>query len=245
MKRHFLMSQPHVKAKIIGLILIAIGIVFLLNSKSLYIKIGFASILVGIFMIFMITERSISKKISDAQIEGNLGLVKSITKELNLAGNAVFIPKSDILTEERIFIPLNDSNVVIPEIDDDFVFSTGTNGKSLGVSMPPSGLKLLQEVEKEANFENARSENIGEKLQAFVGMDILKSVSFTKEQDSWKLELDKPVFCTNDTSICTKYPCPTCSAVLTAITKASKKEIWINNTTHNGNKTTFYLKIRK
>jgi len=102
MKLHFLMRQPHVKAKIIGIILIAIGIVFLLNSTSLYIKIGFASILIGIFMIFMITERSIPKKISDAQIEGNLGLVKSITKELNLAGNAVFIPKSDILTEERI-----------------------------------------------------------------------------------------------------------------------------------------------
>ncbi|MCK4349178.1 MAG: hypothetical protein KAW47_11245 [Thermoplasmatales archaeon] len=245
MKRRFMLDQPHVKAKIIGIILIAIGIVFLLNSTSLYIKIGFTSILIGIFMIFMVTERSVPQKISNAQIEGNLGIVKSITKELNLAGNAVFIPKSDILTEERIFIPLNNSDVALPEIDDDFVFSTGTDGKSLGISIPPSGLKLLQEVEKEADFENAGRENIEEKLQAFVGMDILKSVSFTKEQDSWKLELEKPVFCTNDPSICTKYPCPTCSAVLTAITKASKKEIWINDTTHNGKKMAFHLKMRE
>jgi len=143
---------------------------------------------------------------------------------------------------------LKDSDVALPEIDADFVFSTGINGKSLGISVPPSGLKLLQEVEKEADFENVGRENIEEKLQAFVGMDILKSVSFTKEtkeKDSWKLELEKPVFCTNDPSICTKYPCPTCSAVLTAITKASKKEIWINDTTHNGKKMAFHLKIRK
>ena len=142
MKRRFMLDQPHVKAKIIGIILIAIGIVFLLNSTSLYIKIGFASILIGIFMIFMITERSIPQKISDAQIEGTLGIVKSITKELNLAGNAVFIPKSDILTEERIFIPLNNSDVALPEIDDDFVFSTGTDGKSLGISITPYTLHL-------------------------------------------------------------------------------------------------------
>ena len=107
------------------------------------------------------------------------------------------------------------------------------------------GQEEVQEVEKEADFENAGRENIEEKLQAFVGMDILKSVSFTKEQDSWKLELEKPVFCTNDPSICTKYPCPTCSAVLTAITKASKKEIWINDTTHNGKKMAFHLKMRE
>lgn len=243
MKIYFSINQPHIRAKIIGIILIIIGIVFLFNPIPLYIKIGFTSILIGIFMIFMITEKSIPKRISDAHIEGNLDVVKKITGELNLTGNAVFLPKSDILTEERIFIPLNKTDIKLPEIDDDFVFSTGMDGRSLGISIPPSGLKLLKEIEKEGDFENTEIENIEEKLQTFVGMNILRSVMFKKRQDGWKLELEKPIFCTNDHKLCKQYPCPTCSAVITSITQASKEKIWITDTTYNGKKITFHLRL--
>jgi len=239
----FSIKQPHVRAKIIGVILIVTGIVFLFSDSSLYIKLGFSSILIGIFMIFMITERSIPRKISDAQIEGNLNVIKNITKELNLAGNAVFLPKSDILTEERIFIPLNKTDIKLPRLDNDLVFSTGSDGKSIGVSIPPSGIKLLKEIEKEVDFENAGIENVEEKLQTFVGMNLLKSVNFKKGENGWELQLEKPIFCVNDQNICRQYPCPTCSAVLSAITQVDKEKIWIKDITHNGKKITFHLKI--
>jgi hypothetical protein len=244
MKRRFINNQPHIKAKLIGLALIIIGLVFLINPIDIYLKIGFASILIGIFIIFMITERIIPQKISQAQVEGNQNVIKKIIKELNLHGNAIFIPKSDILNEERIFIPLNDSEIAIPEIDDEFVFSTGNDGKSLGISIPPSGLKLLKEVEKETDFENIDNDNIEEKLQTFVGMDIIKSISFKKDKDKWKLELEKPIICSNDRYICSKNPCPSCSAIISAITKASKKQIFIKDTIHNGKKIKFHLKMR-
>ena len=244
MKRSVSLHQPHVKAKIIGVILIAIGIAFLLyDPGELHLKIGFASILIGIFMVFMITERSVPKTISDAQIEGNLDAVKSITKELNLAGNAVFVPKSHILSQERLFIPLTTTDIKLPEIDDDLVFSTGGDGKSLGIAIPPSGLKLLQEIQGETDFENTGLEGVEEKLQTFVGMNLLKSVSFKKGEDGWKLELEKPLFCVNDETLCKQYPCPTCSAVLSAITQASKQKIWIHDAINNGKKTTFHLKL--
>lgn len=244
MKGRLILNQPHIKAKIIGLILISIGIFSLLNPIQFFIKIGFASILIGIFIIFMITERSIPEKISHAQIDGNQNVIKKILKELNLTGNAIFIPKSDILREERIFIPLNNSEVSIPEIDDDFVFSTGNDGKSLGISIPPSGLKLLQEIEKETDFENTGNDEIEEKLQSFVGMNLLKSVSFKKDRDKWKLELEKPIICTDDPYICSKNPCPACSAVISAITKASKKQIYIEDVIHNGKKMEFHINMR-
>ena len=243
MKKYFSMQQPHIRAKIIGILFIAIGIVFLINQDSLSIRIGFSSILIGLFMIFMITEKSIPKKISSAQVEGNLEVVKNITKELNLAGNAVFLPRSDTLEEERIFIPLNKTDIKLPEIDSDIVFSTGSDGKSLGISVPPAGLKLLQEIEKEADFEHTELDDIEEKLQTFVGMDLLKSVSFQKGENDWTLELDKPLFCTNDSDICKQYPCLTCSAVLSAITRTSKKKLWINDAHHNGKKIIFNLKL--
>jgi hypothetical protein len=206
-------------------------------------KLGFSSILIGLLMIFMITERSIPKSISDAQIEGNLNAVKNITKELNLAGNAVFLPKSELRSEERIFIPLNQTNVQVPHIDDNLVFSTGLDGGSMGISVPPSGLKLLQELEKETDFDHTELDAIEEKLQTFVGMNLLKSVSFKKGENNWSLELEKPLFCPDEKNICKQYPCPTCSAVISAITRSSKKKIWITDTNHNGKKITFNLKL--
>ena len=70
-------------------------------------------------------EGSIPENISNAQTQGNLETIKTIIKNLNLTGNAQFLPTTNIRSEERIFIPLDSKNKKIPEIDDDFVFSTG------------------------------------------------------------------------------------------------------------------------
>ena len=74
--KYFQFQQPHIRAKIIGVPLIILGIISLLYATSLSIKIGFTSILIGLFMIFLITEKSIPKKISDAQIEGNMDVIR-------------------------------------------------------------------------------------------------------------------------------------------------------------------------
>jgi len=243
LNKYFQFQQPHIRAKIIGGTLIILGIVSLLYATSLSIKIGFTSILIGLFMIFLITERSIPKKISDAQIEGTIDVIQTLTRELNLTGNATFLPTSPLLTEERIFIPLNNTNRKIPEVDDTFVFSTGIDGKSLGISLPPSGLKLLQEIEPDADFTHTELETAEEKLQTFVGFNLLKSITLKKKDETWKLELEKTYICPNDTSLCRQYPCPTCSAALTAVTRAAKQQLLIQNTTHNGKKVTFHLKI--
>jgi len=236
-------KQPHIRAKIIGLTLIIVGISFIFFNTSLYIKLGFASIIIGLLLIFIITERSIPKNLSDAQIKGNIDTIKNITKNLNLTGNAMFLPKSDLRTEERIFISLNKTNQTLPVIDNDFVFSTGSDGKSLGIAVPPSGLKLLDEIEKQVDFKGITIDEIEDPLQAFVGMDLIKSLTLQKTENSILLEMDKPVFCSKDQTLCNQYPCPTCSAVITAVTRAAKQNIKINNTIHNEKKVTFDLKI--
>ena len=78
MKLGYLITQSYIRAKIIGIILIVIGIIFIINPEPLNIKIGFTSILIGIFMIFMITEKSITKKTSNAQVDGNIETIEKI-----------------------------------------------------------------------------------------------------------------------------------------------------------------------
>lgn len=238
-------KQPQFKAKLFGIPLIGLGIILVILNTDLSLRIGFSCILIGLFMIVMITEKTIPELISNAQIKGNSDAIRNITNQLNLKGNALFIPSNGLLKEERVFIPLQNSPVEVPLLDDDLVFATGSDGTSLGVSLPPSGLSLLQEVEKNTSFIDTDMDTIEEKLQAFVGMDILKSVSLKKKNDRWALILEGPLHCTQDVMFCKQYPCPNCSAVLTAISKATNHRIQISDAVHSGKKTTFYFTMMR
>jgi hypothetical protein len=208
------------------------------------VKLAFTTLLIGAFMMLLITEQTVPRRISNAQIEGNLVFVNKMTKDLKLAGNAVFLPKSQLLSEERVYIPVEKTTgTSLPFIDDEMVLNLRADGEVLGISVPPSGLTLLKKIQAETPFDNIGLENVEEKLQTFVGLNILKAVTLKKEKNGWKLELERPEACITDQPTCAQYPCSACSAVLTAITQASQEKIWIQETARVGNKTIFHLKI--
>ena len=132
MRINISLNNSYIRARLIGIILVIFGVVILFIPNDLNIKISFTLILIGIFMIFIITEKSISKKISDAQVEGNIDIITNIIKELNLNGNAVFLPKSITLNEERILIPPNELGVIrIPKTVFNKVFLKDKKGENL------------------------------------------------------------------------------------------------------------------
>lgn len=251
-KQHTRVHQPYIRAKLFGGVLIAIGgallsFTFFLSPNPLdplLIKLAFTALLIGAFMMLLITEQTIPRRISNAQIEGNLVFVNKMTKNLKLAGNAVFLPKSQILSEERIYIPVEKTTGThLPFIDDEMVLNLRSDGEVLGISVPPSGLTLLKKIQAEVPFDRIGLENVEEKLQTFVGLNILKSVTLKKEKNGWKLELERLEACTTEQPTCAQYPCSACSAVLTAITQAAQEKIWVQETSRVGNKTIFHLKI--
>ena len=202
---------------------------------------------ISLFLIFIITEKNIPKKISDSLTKVNIKTIKNLIKELNLQGNAVFLPKSDSLTQERIFIPPNKSGVLkIPEINDNDIILNALDGKILGISVPPSGLYLLNQIEKDNAFKNIRIENLEEKLQLFVGMNLIKSISFKKQEKGWDLEIENLQYNKNKNEIYNQYPCLISSAAITMITRLLNERIRIYNTINNGKKIKFHLnKIKK
>lgn len=238
MKKPSLLSQRDIRAKIIGVTLIEIGLVLLLFRTDLLLKFSFALIVIGILLIFLVNEQSIPRKISSAQVEGSLAFVNKMISELELQGNAVFLPKSRLLNEERVFIPSSSTtNMLLPYIDDDVVVTKA------GLSLPPSGLPLLKKIEVETTFNGIGLDNVEEKLQTFVGMNILKSVSLKKQPNGWKLEIERPTPCEVMQPTCKQYPCAACSAVLTAITQATHEKIWVQDSSRVGTKTIYHLKI--
>lgn len=249
MKQKILLNESYLRARIIGILLIIVGAVILIDPTELKIKVSFVLILLGIFMILMINEKSIPKKISDVQVEGNMEALNNLIKELDFKGNAIFLPKSENLSEERIFIPSNSSgSIKIPNLNDKnkHILITKVNGKKLGLSIPPSGLKLLSEIEKNKEFKDITPKNIEEKLQLLIGINLLRSVSFKEQQNGWNLEIEKTNYSINDQKMQNQYPCPICSAVITLITRAFNKKIRIYNVIYKDKKIIFKLNfIRK
>jgi len=238
-----LLRQPYVRARILGGIFIIASIPLFLLQEELFLKLGFTSLFIGLLMITLITERTTSQYLSDAQVKGNLESTRSIIKELNLKGNAIFLPSSSTRQTERMFIPLDTKQVKLPPLDDTMVFSTGLDGHSMGISVPPAGLQLLQQVEQDTSFAEATMDTVEETLQSFVGMNLASKLIVKKTDQDYKLELTRPLFCSRHDH-CAQYPCPTCSAVLTAITRAAKAPVQITDTIHNGKTTTFHFKIQ-
>jgi len=258
LKRKFVVNKPkHIRTKIIGIILILIGAYFFLITRNLFfipdtlpfisinlkIKISFTSILIGTFWIFLIPEKSIPKNLSDALNKGTFGAIEKLLR--GLSGNAVFLPKSEILSEERTYIPQNKSDGKPPYIDNHSVLIRKTNMENLGISLPPSGLKLLEEIEKEVNFKDIGIENVEESLDKFIGLNLVKSIILKKHKDTYKLIIKKPVSCRENQNLCQQYPCPICSAAITAIVHATKKTVKIIDAKMEGEKITFNLKIEE
>lgn len=265
MKQGFIIKKPkHIRTKIIGIIIILVGIYFLvisnaipiisktfpflsdsqLNiSNALKIKISFTSILIGIFWIFLIPEKSIPKNLSDALNKGTFDAIEKLLR--GLSGNAFFLPKSEILHEERIYIPQNKTDEKPPYIDTHSVLIRKPNMESLGISLPPSGLKLLKEIEKEVNFKDIGIENVEESLDKFIGLNLVKSIILKKHKDDYKLIIKKPVSCRSNQNLCQQYPCPICSAAITGIVHATNKMVRIIDSKFEGEKVTFTLKIEE
>ena len=237
MRINISLNNSYIRARLIGIILVIFGVVILFIPNDLNIKISFTLILIGIFMIFIITEKSISKKISDAQVEGNIDIITNIIKELNLNGNAVFLPKSITLNEERILIPPNELGVIrIPKTVFNKVFLKDKKGENLGISIPSPGVKLLNEIEKNKKFKN-----IEEKLQLLVGMGLLKSINLKKQKEGWNLQVEKFKSLNGLNNIENQFPCPACSAAITVITREFDQIIRIYKVYKNGNKIVYHL----
>lgn len=243
MKKNWSLHQPHIKAKIIGLSLLLSGSILLLYQTTLSIKLGVGFILIGLFSIVMISEKTIPEHIGNTQIQGPLQAIHQIINQLNVKGNAVFLPQKNI-QQQKIYIPVqhNDTSP-LPEINDELVFFTGSNNTSLGISLPPSGHLLLEELEKETNFTNTPFEQIEEKLQIFVGKDLCQSISLKKNKNNIQLQINKPLNCVSNENVCSQYPCPPCSAALSAICKATQQKLRIESVQQKAKKTTFTLII--
>jgi hypothetical protein len=250
------LKNPPMRAKVMGSLFIALGIYLIIFQKEdIYRKIGFGAIFIGLFAIMVITEKSIPKKINDAMLLSSMELLNSITENLDLKGNGLYIPAGGSLTKERVFIPVKEEeNYNLPTLDNDTVFVTGTSGSSLGVVFIPPGLGLLDLYEREIDIkiENTDIDELEKDLQIMInGLGLIKDLSIKRESDIFiKLiimqsaynNICKGIKKDKDT-LCRQTGCPICSSILCAITRSIGKKIRIEQVDINDKRISFRLRI--
>jgi hypothetical protein len=200
------LRSPSVRAKFLGLFFMGIGAYLMLFKKDpVLTRIGFGAVFIGAFTFIIIADKAVPKKLNDAQMLSNMELLYSLTTNLKLKGNGIYIPARGKLSKERVFIPtqekptyhlpkLNDEMVFIPEIKDDMVKfnrkGTGKNNSNpnqttdLGGLFIPPGLELLDTYEKEIGIKvkNIDINELDQYLKVMIhGLDLVNDLSIKKD----------------------------------------------------------------
>ena len=260
------LRSPPIRAKLLGLFFIAIGIYLILFKKDpLYQKIGFGAVFIGAFTFLVITEKTTPKKLNDAQMISNMELIHSITNSLNLKGNGVYIPSGNKLSKERVFLTTQDKeNYDVPTFDDDMVFVTvqtnenltqdGKPISSLNAVIIPPGLELLETYEKELGIQvkNIDINELKQYLQIMIfGLDLIKDLSIEVEGENFiRVKIKHSTY----KDICNKVTenmgklykqtgCPICSSILCAATRALGKKVRIHQVDIEDSEITYLLRI--
>jgi len=250
------LRSPSVRAKVMGSLFIAVGIYLIIfYNENIYLNIGFGALFIGLFAIIVIREKTVPKKLNDAQLLSNMEFLHSLTDDLDLKGNGLYIPAGSNLSKERVFIPLQEEEKYnLPALDDNTVFVTGTSGSSLGVILVPPGLGLLDLYENEMGIkiENIDVDELEQNLQIMIyGFGLVKDLSIKREDNELiRLKITHLAYkdicdeiAKNSNKICSQAGCPICSSVLCAITRSLGKKVRIQEVNKKDNEISFKLKI--
>jgi hypothetical protein len=246
------LREQRIKAKLMGIVFIVMGVYLIATQEQIYIKIGFGAIFIGLFAIFVITEKAVPQKLNEAQLLSNMELLRSLSANLNLEGNGVYIPATGNLTKEKVFIPLQEDKNYTLSTSEDIFFVTNLHGSSLGVIFPPPGLALLDIYEKEMNIKikSITFEELEQRFQMFCrSMGLLKNLSLKKDDEVIIVKITHSRYkdlCQrirmDMSDICRQVCCPLCSLILCALTRALGTKVRIQHVESKNNTVELTLK---
>lgn len=223
------------------------------DLRAIYINLGFGAAFIGIFTLFVLTERALPAEITQRQMLSQARMTSELVTNLNLKGNAAYIPAKFALTKEKVLIPASDNSLALPIMTDDLVFSLGADKATLGIFLTPSGLDLLDGFERDLDVSNkdVGLEALEGNLQiAKLGLGLVKDFKMKEREGEIILRVEHSSFydacrTTRATApdVCRQVACPICSAFLTGIARATGSIAKVTRVENETDRVQFHIKL--
>lgn len=218
------------------------------------LRAGFGTLLVGLLAIFLFSFKTVPLELSTSFLRTQGRNVGRLLDSLNLEGNGIYVPKGGRLTEDRVYIPLEKNPMPLPDLARETVFNVGTTGPSLGVSLLPLGLDLVDRVEKDSGM-SFREDTLADGEEALErlgkGTGIYKGIKMRIKGDTVELGISHGRLKETCDAIWDEHPkmhskigCPGCSAVLCATARIMKSPLRIREVENTGISVNYILERR-
>jgi len=223
------------------------------DLRGIYINLGFGGLFIGLFTVFVLTERALPAEITQRQMLSHARMTTELVSNLNLKGNAAYIPAKFALTKEKVMIPASDGDLALPIMTDDLVFSLGSDRATLGIFLTPSGLDLLDGFERDLQVSNkdVGLEALEGNMQiAKLGLGLVKDFKIKQRGDDTILRIEHSSFydaCktmrATSPDVCRQVACPICSAFLTGIARATGSIARVSSVENATDRIQFHIQL--
>ncbi len=207
------------------------------RTAEFLLRAGFGILLIGILMVFLFSSRTIPLELSSSFLNTQGKNMGRLLGSLNLEGNGVYMPAGGRLLEDRVYIPLEKDPLPLPQLSKEMVFNVGTTGPSMGISLLPLGLDMVDKVEEETGrrFKDDSPADAEEALERIgKGTGIFRDIKMRLKADNVELRIFHARLKGTCDMIWEEYPrmhemigCPVCSASLCATSRILKSPLRI------------------
>jgi len=217
------------------------------TSKNTVLVLGTGAAFLGIYAAAMSTERYVKAEALAAGCSSVLDNLNRIMTELNVNGNAVYLPAS-YAGEPRIFIPAKEGSGSIPDLRGDPTFLTGTTSSQLGLLISPLGHRLCQLLESElkAGLESLEPGAVASMVPPLLsqGLGLAASVDLDEEG----------MTCSIRSSVCSdqyrsglraamRVGCPVASCMIEALARSENAAIRILSLAYDAQTDTAQIRL--
>ncbi len=227
----------------VGYILLLLGTIALvlsiLYTSSILAFIGLALTLWGPLLLYIKPTRYVKASLLDPTAMALLTTIDRVIADFNCKGKPIYLPPRSLkeFKAGKVFIPLKKELIIPPaeEVTEERVFLK--NPRGICVTSPGIGLTNLYEDELGTDFTRVDLEYLEANLpQLFTeGLEMAKEFEINTQGDLIHVKVNDHIYkdlCDQARrlpNICSALGCPLCSSIATALTRATKKPVIIEN----------------
>lgn len=226
-----------------GLLTLLASIIF--GAPSLA-GIGLAAFLIGLLTLYLPSQPSVTPELVDAYALPSMENLERFLRELASDSKATYLTLKDRSDRLKVFIPVDDNPASYPpeQQDQDQLIALSNDPHRTGLFLDAPGASLLTLMEKESglDFFGLGREKLEEALRTGLveSLEVAADVKCSYTNNQMRLRIrdgDVKIGRTIAHTIpktTARLGCPTCSAAICAAAKATKKNVVVENVSHEG-----------